>query len=101
MNRRLIAAGFTLASLPPAYAGFVYGWQLVSFTGFAVRQGDPLPPETWGQVGVVAGQMIIIAAALLIAGQGVRAAKLRKAGIALAVAWLASAPLFVLMLRPF
>jgi hypothetical protein len=94
---RLIALGFLPASLPPAYACFVYGWQLVGFTGFAVRIGDDLPWQAWGQIALVAGQMIVIAAALLVVGQGVSGRRYRKAGIALAVAWLAAAPLYALL----
>ena len=98
MKRRLIALGFALAAAPCAYAAFVYGLQLISFTGFAVRMGDELPLQTWGQIGLVAGQAIVIAAALLIVLQGVQAQSYRKAAIALAVAWLATVPLFILML---
>jgi hypothetical protein len=98
VNRRLVQLGLALAAAPCAYAAVVYALQLVGFTGFAVRLGDELPLETWGQIGLVAAQMIIIAAALLIVFQGAMAASHRKAGIALAVAWLASAPLFILML---
>jgi hypothetical protein len=101
VSRRVAGLGLALAAIPPAYAGFVYGWQLVSFAGLQVRLGEDLPLQTWGQVGVFGAQMVIIAAALLITWQGARAQRYGKAGIALAVAWLASAPLFVLMLRPF
>lgn len=101
MRGRLIAAGFLLVSLPPAYACFVYGWQLVSFTGFAVRVGEDLPTQVWGQIGLTAAQMIVIAAALLIVGQGVSARGYRKAGVALTLAWLATAPLLILLLRPY
>ena len=101
MNPRLIAAGLLLASLPCGYAGFVYGWQLVSFGSFAVRLGDEVPREAWGQVALTAGQMAIIAAALLVVWQGAGQRRYRKAGLALAVAWLATAPLLILILRPF
>ena len=101
MNRRVAGLGLGLAAIPPGYAGFVYGWQLVSFAGLEVRVGEDLPLETWGQIAVFAAQMVIIAAALLIVWQGARQRRYRKAGIALAMAWVASAPLFVLMLRPF
>jgi hypothetical protein len=98
---RLIALSFLLASLPPAYACFVYGWQLVGFTGFAVRVGDDLPWQAWGQIALVAGQMIVIAAALLVVGQGVSGRGHRKAAIALGVAWVATAPLLILLMRPY
>ena len=102
MKGRLIALGFLLASLPPAYACFVYAWQLISFMGFAVRLDEGLPLETWGQIALVAAQMVIIAAALLIVWQGAMGGNYRKVGIGLAVAWMASAPLFVLiLLRPY
>jgi hypothetical protein len=101
VNRRLIDLLVALAAIPPGCACGVYGWRLVSFAGFAVRIGEDIAPETWGQIGLVAGQMIVIAAALLIVWQGAAAQNWRKAGIALAVAWLATAPLLILMLRPF
>jgi hypothetical protein len=101
VRRGLIGPGLALAAAPCAYAGFVYAWQLVSFMGFAVRLDEGLPLETWGQIALTAAQMIIIGAALLIVWQGAVGRSYRKAGIALAVAWIASAPLLVLMLRPF
>lgn len=97
MRRRLIVGGFALAALPCAYACFVYGWQLVSFTGIAVRLGEDLPSQTWGQIALVAGQMVVIAAALMIVWQGVQARRYGKAGLALAVGWLATGPLLILL----
>ncbi|WP_372786056.1 hypothetical protein [Phenylobacterium sp.] len=103
MKRGLAAAGFVLAALPCAWACFVCGWQLVSFTGFAVRLDEDLPGEAWRQIGFAAAQMIVIAAALLIAWQGWQAENYRKSVLALAVAWIAAAPVFwslVESLRP-
>ena len=61
-----------------------------------------LPLEVaWGQIALTAAQMVIIAAALMIVWQGAQQRRYRKAGVALALAWLASAPLFILLLRPF
>ena len=99
MRRGLAAAGLMLANLPPAYACFVCGWQLVSFAGFAVRLDDDLPGEAWRQIGVIAAQMIVIAAALLVAWQGSQQARWRKAGLALSVAWIAAAPTLLLLVE--
>jgi len=99
VRRGLAAAGLMLASLPPAYACFVCGWQLVSFTGFAVRLDEDLPGETWRQIGLVAAQTIVIAAALLVVWQGWQQARGRKAGLALAVAWIAAAPTFLSLIE--
>ena len=101
MKRGLAAAGLVLAGAPCAWACFVCGWQLVSFTGFAVRLDEDLPGEGWRQIALVAAQMIIIAAALLIAWQGWQAQRYRKSGIALAVAWIAAAPVFVSLVEGF
>ena len=101
MKRGLAAAGLVLAGAPCAWACFVCGWQLVSFTGFAVRLDEDLPGEAWRQIALVAAQMIIIAAALLIAWQGWQARRYRKSGIALAVAWIAAAPVFVSLVEGF
>jgi hypothetical protein len=95
MTRPLIAATLALAAAPCAWACYVAGWQLVSFTGFAVRLDEDLPGGAWAQIAWLTLQMIAIAAALLVAAQGVQAGRWRKAGLALAVAWLASAPTFV------
>lgn len=99
MKRGLATAGLALASAPCAWACFVGGWQLVSFTGFAVRLDEDLPGEAWRQIGFASAQMIAIAAALLIVWQGWQARNCRKSVIALAVAWIASAPVFVTVVR--
>jgi hypothetical protein len=102
VKRRLAAAGLVLTGAPCAWACFVCGWQLVSFAGFAVRLDEGLPGEAWRQIGFVAAQMVVIAAALLIAWQGWQGRRYRKSAIALAVAWLAAAPVFwsLVSLRP-
>jgi hypothetical protein len=92
VKRRLAAAGLILAGAPCAWAWFVCGWQLVSFTGFAVRLDEELPAEAWLQIGLVAAQTVVIAAALLVLWQGWQAGDYQKSGIALAVAWVAAAP---------
>jgi hypothetical protein len=97
----IAAAGFALAAAPCAWACYVAGWQLVSFTGFAVRLDEDLPGAAWVQIAWPTLQMIAIAAALLVAGQGVQTGRRRKAGLALAVAWLASAPTFVSLIESF
>jgi hypothetical protein len=99
VNRGLAALGLTLAAVPCAYAGFVDAWQVATFTGFAVRLQDSLPGETWREIGLTGGEFVAIAAALLVLGQGVQAGRYRKAGTALAVAWIASAPVFVVLLQ--
>jgi hypothetical protein len=95
--RRLVLA---LAAAPCAYAAFVYGWELVSFGGFAVRLDENLPGSAWAQIGLVAAQTVIIAAALTVVWQGAEQERYRKAVVALALAWLASAPLWLMLLRP-
>jgi hypothetical protein len=97
-KRRLGLAALALAAAPCAWACFVCGWQLVSFTGFAVRLDEDLPGEAWRQIGLVAAQTIVIAAALLIAWQGWQGRDYRKLWIALAVAWIAAAPVFVVLI---
>jgi hypothetical protein len=94
VKRRLAAAGLILAGAPCAWACFVCGWQLVSFTGFAVRLDEGLPGEAWRQIGLVAVQTVVIAAALLVAWQRWQAGRYRQSAIALAVAWIAAAPVF-------
>jgi len=94
MPRFLRLLAFAAAVAPCGWACYVCGWQLVSFTGFAVRLDEDLPGEAWRQIGFTALQMIAIAAALLVAWQGAQQARWRKAGLALAVAWVASAPTF-------
>jgi len=91
---RLAWAVLALLAAPCAWAAYACGWQLVGFTGFAVRLDDDLPGEAWRQIGFTALQMIAIAAALLVAWQGAQQARWRNAWLALAVAWLASAPTF-------
>ena|SRR3569623_3817096 len=103
MQCPLIAAGYALAAAPCAWACYVAGWQLVSFTGFAVRLGEDLPGEAWAQIAWPTAQVISIAAALLVGWQGVQAGRRRKAALALAVACIASAPTLVALaqsLRP-
>ena len=99
MNGRLAALLLAMAAIPPAYAGFVYGWQLVTFGGFAVRVDDALSPDTWIQVAVIALPFIAIAAALFVMWEGVSRRRPRRALIALAVAWIASLPLYLTLLR--
>jgi hypothetical protein len=99
VKRGLANQGLALAAAPCAYAWFVDAWQVATFTGFAVRLQDDLPGEAWGEIGLSAGGMVVIAAALLVAWQGARAGRWRKAGIALAVAWVASAPVFAIFIR--
>jgi hypothetical protein len=101
LGRGLAWAGLILAGLPCAWAGFVCGWQLVSFTGFAVRLDEGLPGEAWRQIGLAAGQMVVIAAALLVAWQGFQARSWRKSAIAIAVAWFAAAPVFWSLIESF
>ena len=72
----------------------------MSFTGFAVRLDEDLPLLTWGQIALTAGQMAVIAARPCwrwVKGASARNAT-RQGGIALTVAWLATAPLILLML---
>ena len=103
MTPRLAWAALVLLAAPCAWAAYACGWQLVSFTGFAVRLDDDLPGEAWRQIGFTAVQTIAIAAALLVAWQGGQQARWRKAWVALAVAWGASASTLVSLaqsLRP-
>ena len=99
MNPRLAGLLLALAAVPPAYAGFVYGWQLVSFGDMASRLDDALPAETWMQAGLLALPFLAIAAALFVVWEGVSKGRLRRALIGLAVAWIASLPLYVMFLR--
>jgi hypothetical protein len=98
VRRGLVILGLTLAALPCAYADFVDAWQLATFAGFAVRLDEDLPLEAWRDIGFTALQTIVIASALLVALQGLQGRGYRKSAIALAIAWLGSAPLYVSIL---
>lgn len=97
MNRRLALLALALA-VAPAYAAFVYGWKLAEFLGFATRLDQNLPFVAWAQVALTAAQMVVIAGALAMCWQLASLGRRRAAAIAMAVAWLAAAPLYVLLL---
>ena len=100
--RPRLALGLAIASLPPAYAEFVDLWQLVSFTGFAVRVGDEaLPGEVWAQTALLVATSVAIPVALFVAWRAASRDRLRPTLVALGVAWIAAAPLFVSLFRGF
>ena len=95
------ARGFTLLlalSAPPLYAAYVYGYKLTDFLTAATRLDGVLPWQVWGQVAVTALQTVVIAAGLAVAWQMAPAKRWRAVAIAMGVAWLTSAPLYVLLL---
>lgn len=98
MSPRLARLLLALAAIPPAYACFVYGWQLVSFTGFAVRIEDGLPSEAWRAAAALGLRMTGIAVALFIVWMSASRSRWRAAVLALASAWIVAAPVFLLML---
>lgn len=100
MNPGLARLLLALAAVAPAYACFVYGWQLVSFTGFAVRLDDDLPGEAWRSIGLSAAQMIAIAVALFVVWHAGSNLRWGRAAVAMALAWASAAPLFATILRP-
>ncbi|MBS0334639.1 MAG: hypothetical protein JSS35_17860 [Proteobacteria bacterium] len=97
MRSRWALIGVALA-VAPAYAAFVYGYKLAEFLGFAVRLDQGLPPMVWGQVALTALQMVVIAGALATCWQFASLGRRRAAAVAMAVAWLAAAPLYVLLI---
>ena len=88
MNPRLAGLLLALAAIPPAYACFIIGWQVVSFAGFAVRLDEDLPAATWGQIGWSAMKMLLIALALFNAWRSASRGAMRNASLAMAVAWI-------------
>ena len=95
------ARGFVLllaASAPPLYAAYVYGYELTEFLTAATRMDGVLPWQVWGQVAVTGLQTVVIAAGLAVAWQMAPARRWRPAAIAMGISWLASAPLYVLLL---
>jgi len=95
------ARGFTLLlalSAPPLYAAYVYGYKLTEFLSASTRIEGGLPWQAWSQVAVVGLQTVVIAAGLAVAWQMAPARRWRPAAIAMGVSWLASAPLYVLLL---
>ena len=95
------ARGFTLLaalSAPPLYAAYVYGYKLTEFLSASTRLDESLPWQVWSQIAVVGLQTVVIGAGLAVAWQMAPARRWRTAAIALGVAWLASAPLYVMLL---
>jgi hypothetical protein len=86
------------ASAPPLYAAYVYGWKLAEFLSFAIRLDENLPLTTWGQVVLTVMQVVVIGGGLAVAWQAAPAKRWRVVAVAMAVAWLASAPLYALIL---
>jgi hypothetical protein len=99
VKRWLITLLLALAAIPPAYAGFVYGWQLVVAGEFAMMMDDALPTPAWMRVLLTALPFTAIVSALFVVWEGVSKRRLRRALIALGVAWIASYPLYVMFLR--
>ena len=97
MNRRWALLGIALA-VAPAYAAFVYGWELAEFLSITTRVGEGLSFSAWGPVALTAGQMVVIAGARAMCWQFASLGRRRAAAIAMAVAWLAAAPLYALLL---
>jgi hypothetical protein len=96
---RLAALLLALAAIPPAYACFVYGWQIVSFTGFAVRLDDDLPGEAWQSIAGSGLMMTVLAVGLFIVWRGASRRRYRVALIALLACWVVATPLFWTILR--
>ena len=99
MSPRVAGLLLALASLPPAYACFVYGWQIVSFTGFAVRLDEALPGEAWRSIAGSGLMMVGLAVGLFIVWRGASRRRYRAALAALLVCWILAAPLFWTILR--
>ena len=97
MRSRWALLGLALA-VPPAYAAFVYGYKLAEFLGFAVRLDQNLPLLAWAQVALTLAQMVVIGGALATCWQFSTLGRRRGAVVAMVVAWLAAAPLYVLLL---
>lgn len=97
MKRQWIVLGLALA-VAPAYAAFVYGYQLAGFLSMTTRLGEDLPLAVWGSVALTAAQMVLIAGALAMCWQFAMQGRRRAAAVAMAVAWLVAAPLYVLLL---
>ena len=93
MRPGLIRLLLAPATLPPAYACFVCGWQLVSFTGFAVRLDEGLPGEAWRQIGLTALQFVAIPVALFVAWRAASRGQIKWALAAMGASWIAAAPL--------
>jgi hypothetical protein len=95
------ARGFALilaASAPPAYAAFVYGYELARFVAPVMRTQAALALTVWAQLALTAAQMVVIGGGLALAWQAAPARRWRTIGVALGVAWLAAAPLYLLLL---
>ena len=95
------ARGFVLllaASAPPLYAAYVNGYKLIEFLSAVTRLDEGLPWQVWSQVVVTGLQTVVIGAGLAVAWQMAPARRWRVVGVAMAVAWLAAAPLYVLLL---
>ncbi|HEX5262976.1 MAG TPA: hypothetical protein VFW13_05590 [Phenylobacterium sp.] len=97
MNRRWAVLGIALA-VAPAYAAFVYGYELAGFMSATTRMGESLPLSAWGSVALTAAQMVVIAGALAMCWQFASLGRRRAAVVAMIVAWLTAAPLYVLIL---
>ncbi len=95
------ARGFALIlalSAPPLYAAYVYGYKLVEFLSATTRMDESLPWQIWSQIAVTGLQTVVIGAGLAVAWQMAPARRWRVVGVALGVAWLAAAPLYVMLL---
>ena len=86
------------ASAPPLYAAYVYGYELTGFLTLSTRMDAVLSAGDWGRLALVAAQMVVIGAGLAVAWQAVPQARWRVVAAALGVAWVASAPLYVLLM---
>jgi hypothetical protein len=84
-----------LAAVPPAYACFLYGWQVVGFTGFAVRLDEALPADAWWSIAASGLGMAAIAISLFIVWRCASRRRFRAAGFALLACWVIAAPLLV------
>ena len=96
-SRRLLILGVALA-VPPAYAAFLYGYGIARFVSLAVRLGQYLHPADWIQVAITAAQILVIAGGLAMCWQFASLGRRRAAIVAMALTWLAAAPLYVLLL---
>ena len=100
MNPRLaIALAVALAAVPPAYAAFVFAWQLTDVLALTVRlMGQDIPAEFWLQVASLTVRMIGISVALFVVGRMAMQARWPMAGLALLGAWGIAAPVLMRLL---
>lgn len=100
MNRRLaIRLAIVLAAAPPAYAAFVFAWQLTDALAFLVRlSGQSLPSEVWVQIISLMLRLIGVSVALFLVARSTLRERWRVAGLAMLGAWGIAAPVLMRLL---